>query len=68
MQKAISSFGVIALVVYAFTFLIPLVGMILGSLLMIKPMLATNELDDLLESEKVFDIPSWINQCSGESQ
>ena len=31
-------------------------------------MLVTNELHDLLESEKIYEIPSWINECSGESQ
>ena len=68
MQKAISSFGILALVAYVFTFFMPFIGMILGSFLMIVPMLYTNELIDFLEEEKVFDIPSWINECSGESQ
>ena len=31
--------------------IVPLIGMIVGSLLMLKPMMTTNELNNLLESE-----------------
>ena len=61
MIRSFGSFGVLSTFIYAFTICVMPIGMVLGTLFMIKPMLVTNELHDLLESEKIYEIPTWIN-------
>ena len=35
---------------------------------MIKPATLTIELNDLLKTEKTYEMPSWINECSADDQ
>ena len=65
MHKTFNSNGVIAAVV-AYIVLIPVppLAIIVGTFLLLEPMFITIEINDVLESGKVFELPDWINDCS----
>ena len=43
-------------------------SIILGGLMLIKPMMVTIEANDILQNEKLYDLPAWINDCSLSDQ
>ena len=68
MRESYGSWAVAATFIYCFTFCVPPLGMIIGSLLMLKPARLTFELNDFLKTETIYELPSWINGCSRGDQ
>ena len=68
MRESYGSWAVAATFIYTFTFCVPPAGMIIGTLLMLKPSRLTIELNDLLKTQKIYELPSWINECSRGDQ
>ena len=64
MHNNYRSWGVAAVVLYCLFVMGPPIGVILGSLMLIKPLMVTLEVNDILDSRTVYDLPSWINDCS----
>ena len=64
MYGDLGSWGVAATVIYVFSVVVPPVGMIIGSLLMIEPFFSVNNLNEQLKSETIYELPSWIDECS----
>ena len=68
MHKTYSSWGVAALVLYCVFVLVPPASILLGSSMLIKPMMVTIKGNEVLKSGKVYELPSWINDCSRGDQ
>ena len=68
MNKAFSTWSMAAIVFYSALFLMPPAAIILGSLMLIKPLMVTIEANELLNSGKAYELPDWINKCSGGDQ
>ena len=69
MHKTYGSYSIAALVILAVSCCLPPLAMILGTCLLIKPLIVTIEVNDLLQSGTVFELPDWINDCSrGDEQ
>ena len=64
MLKAYTSWSVAAVTLYSLFFLLPPASSILGTFLMIKPLMVTLEVNKALDSGKFYDLPDWINYCS----
>ena len=56
--------GVAAVVLYCLTVLFPPAGVIIGSCMLIKPLMVTLDVNEALNTRTVYDLPSWINDCS----
>ena len=68
MMDDLGSWGIAATVIYVFTIWVPPAGMIVGTLLMWKPAISANKMNNLLKSETIYELPSWINECSNGDQ
>ena len=68
MNKDYSSWGVAAVVLYCVAICMPPASMILGSSMLIKPLMITVEANDVLKNGKVYELPDWINDCSRGDQ
>ena len=66
MMNDLGSWGVVATVIYVISIIIPPAGMVLGTLMMLEPTFSVNKLNNQLKSETIFELPSWINECSRE--
>ena len=64
MLKAYTSWSVAAVTLYSLFFLLPPVSAILGTFMMIKPLMVTLEVNEALDSGKFYELPDWINYCS----
>ena len=60
--KKFSGWALGAYCLTAFSF--PPAGVILGASILIKPYTTTQNLSDLFNTEKLYELPSWINECS----
>ena len=68
MHDAYTSYGIGAVIMFCVFVLIPPVAMIAGSGFLIKPYQITSQINEALESGKVFELPEWINDCSRGDQ
>ena len=68
MHKAYSSWSVAAVVLYCLAVCFPPASVILGSLMLIKPLKVTIEANEVIKNGKVFELPDWINECSRGDQ
>ena len=64
MSKAYSSWGIAAVVLYAVSFCFPPCGIFLGTIMLNKPTMVTIEVNKVLKSGTVYELPAWINDCS----
>ena len=69
MRKDYKSWSIAAVVLYCvFICCIPNASMLLGTGMLIKPLMVTDEANEMLSSGKVFELPSWINDCTRGDQ
>ena len=68
MHNNYRSWGVTAVVLYCLFVVAPPIGVIVGSCMLIKPLMVTLEANDTMNSRTVYDLPSWINDCSASDQ
>ena len=68
MLDAYSSWSIAAVVLYCVFVLIPIASIILGSSMLIVPLMVTIETNEVLKDGKVYEIPDWINDCSRGDQ
>ena len=63
-MQDVFSWSIAAVVLYVVFVLFPIASTILGSSMLIKPLMVTIETNEVLKSGKVYEIPDWINDCS----
>ena len=66
--KAYSTWSVASITLYTVFMCVTPASIILGGLMLIKPMMVTIEANDILQNEKLYDLPAWINDCSLSDQ
>ena len=67
-MQDVFSWSIAAVVLYVVFVLFPIASTILGSSMLIKPLMVTIETNEVLKSGKVYEIPDWINDCSRGDQ
>ena len=68
MQEAFSSWSIAGLVLYLVFGFWPGLSVLLGSCMLIKPLMVVSKANEMLKSGTIFEIPDWINDCSRGDQ